>query len=1639
MEDRLSQIPERLSALPQRLAGALRPRGFRRGLGRAAAAIGLTSVFFGSALCGVLLHLWTDEARRVTRASVNAALASVLDGRIELGEIELLTLQRARIREVHIYDPEGRLVISAEGVDGRVATAGLISSLFSDEGPVRLTITRARIERARVALVPNAEGIPSLADTFLPRDKRPSPGVSRPFLLRLPRIEIGEAEITGDVGARLDAEARRISASVHVDTADLVAVDVARASLTERQLMGVETSGTASYHLRVDLREGVDPASAVDDGPRSPLSMWATLSGTVAGIPASAEARMDGLELDARAALPSVEPAALAAVFPGLPLTKAVTVTASAKGVLPALTFEGFADIPQGAGMATVRSEGSVDLGDGVKLIGDIRVEELDPRLFFADVPEARLSGRARVFLALRAGDPDPRIAVEVATRAATIGAHVVPAIDAVLHLHRGTLLGSATLHEGGLPIDARVRVRDGAVAFSASTSGVAFGDSPRLAAWVSGTGALRVDGSLDEGRLHATARADLEGVASRVGPPLHATRATVSGTVAGPLDDLELEASAFAQSLTFGDEELDKVTLSVHGPIGAPSLRVSILDAERGTIDAAARLSLADRRLTGVTLDVARNGVRAKGAVANVAITDTGLVVEGARISGEALGEAQGSLRLERGDLIGSMQARDLDLGRAATLLALPMTMAGIANIDANIRRVKGGRSGHLDVELENGKLAGVDGLSARLSAKLDGERVTTSGYVRLTEEASDDERGEAAKKGLVGVAALCDGVVAEIAVAAEGAIGGPLFAGASWRDATGAVDLVADNWSLKCLADRIPARMSPFAEVAGVVSLRAAIERAAGDRLPSIREASAATRGLVLVGKDESFESRRLDLSAKGAFDGDNGTTSASVVVHGNALRAELEAASILDPSTLLDADKRAAAWTTTPFELDLSFPRRPLSDWSDLPEPLATILPPLAGQGRMAVEVWGTLERPELRVVAKGFGVALPVASALEAPLLPPIDATFDATYDPSEGVGQADLDLSLVDDRPVAALSVTARVPVADLPGIVRGVAPTWTASAFAQLFDFPLGSIPVLADRDVSGSVSGRLSVRDIQANPRVEAALSLHDVLIGGVAVDGQLEGGIEPRSPGEIAGMGAGVIDAIAAAESLGDASARIDLAHEGGSLQLLLYGGARWVGLMQPSLDEGSAGGVALSTKRFRLSTLHPLVAGAIPRLDGRLDGSLAVEWGRIGETNDGRFSSAKLDVSDVVLLIPQLGQELREGRGSIRLQGGERGEQELVVENVEAKGTSGRVTAEATATFQGLRFQRARGGLAIRQGEELPITVEGVPIGKARGKVDFRLALGEGEVAMDVDLTDTTIDLPASSGRNVQSLDPAPGVTITPSPDRPREARSSRATRWVVNVRVKDADVRSSLFDARLDTAAEAPIRLVLSDRLHADGDIVIERGRIQLQDRRFEVDQALIRLRDEDASNPYVNLTAHWDAPDGSRVFVDYVGLLQPITDDKIRFRSDPPRSQNEILALLLFGESGANATGLVGTVSSTVATSIAGNLVSAVFGGVLQDVAINVGANEDGNYLGAQVSVSEDWRIGGAYEQVGQGSGPGSDTQRRGGCADLFADWSFARNWSLRGSTGYCSYEEGTPAGGGQEFNLGIDVLWQYRY
>lgn len=1625
-------VAERLSALPEQLVRAFRPKRSWRFVGSLAAALGLAAVFGAALVGGALLHLDTPPARRVARAATNALLGSLFQGRVELGEIRRLHFGGAELESARIIDPGGVVVAQVEGLRATIDTAGLLDSLLFSDGaprsPILITLPHVQLDRVTTTLLPDEDAIPTIASTFYPRDPTPSDPFARPVMLSIEDIQVDEAHAAGDVGLPVDATVRRAHASLHVNTDELVAIDVDGVGFNERGLLGKSLSGLAEYHLRVRLPKPGD----LDPAPR--LRMWGSASGYLEQLPFVATISMEGMDLQSKIELPLIDRARLDGLLDALPLSRQASGSVDVAGTLPLLSFGGSLAISQGAGLGSVTFDGQLDVARGPRLTAQVESLEIDPRSFIETMPDARIDARAAVRLDATPGSP--RLRVDVQSDATVALGQVIPAIDAVLELAGDRWIASATVHEAGLDVDTRLGVgADGAVDFSVIVPSASLGAAPRLAAWLGGDASARVDGRWADGVLDAKLTGNIASMRVPLGASgvLGAERASMQGRVRGTLDALNVEATAQATRLSAQGESWDDVRVSVAGSLDRLRVTADVRDDLRGHMKARGDLSIPRRNVENVRLELERGGVSLAGTIAELGFDARGLRARGLELGGPELGTLRGGLALRGQELVGELEGRDLDLGRAGRLLALPVDLEGKANVAIALEPTPKGRRGHVELELERGRLLSFDGISARVSMGFEDDRVETSGFVRVIERASEETRSAALAEGLFGGTRLCDGPVLELRFAeGEGRLAGPLLSSTSWRDAVGSVELDTGETNLHCIHRRIPFFINPLERARGLLSARTKLARKSPLSSPSLEDLYLRTHGLELVGKGEAWESHRIDAQLRADVDGERHESRAELLLFDGSMLLEADLEANADLGVLGSSSPLGAALAEVPFELEIHVPRRGIGEFDTLPSPLRQLIPKLAGDLRVDAELSGTPSAPYAYLSAQAFRLGAATTDVVDS-LVPPIDLRLGATYEADDAKLGAELEV-LHEGVEVAHVSAAVEVPIEELASLRPK---RWTGGVHAELLELPLAAFPLLADRDVAGFASGTISLTGLNQRPELDVDVELPFLALGESFVDGRITAHISsPRS-------GDATDDDEApnrSDEVLGAGDLRVELeGQDGGAIQLLAHAGFRWEARTIPLLNRDQRGGLVASAERFRLAAAFPFVSGLVSRLDGYLDGKVALEWGRIDDAARGRVALADLSVSEAVVFIPQFGQELRGGK--LRLvasteQTSQGPRTLLTASELEALGTTGRVHGSAEVDLDGLVLTQARASLQIDEGEELPVTVEGVPMGRASGLVELALEPSERGVALDVDVPKLRLELPASSTRNVQSLDEVSTIQVSQPLGPPARKRDADAFEWAVSVSLGDVRAGSTGVDVRVRTLEDAPLSLVLSDELRTRGEIVLAGGEVELNKRRFEIDRGIIRLREEDAGNPYVNVTAHVDVGDGSVIYVDYVGLLSPITDEKIRFRSDPPRSQAEIVSLLLFGDTTASpgAGSVVGSVGGTVATALANELLAQ---SVFRDVSINLGSTEEGGYVQAAMPLGESLRIDlsvGAQQQ--QGARPVGTAGSSAGqtCRDVGLDYRITKRWSLRAWGGLCNAEAEDV-----RTSVGVDAVWQYSY
>jgi translocation and assembly module TamB len=1591
----------------------------RRALATIGAGLGLTLVFVGATATGAALHLNTPTTRRLAQKITNDALSSAFLGKIVIDEIDYVSLLHgADVRGGSVLDPNGQTVIRATDIRVRVSAIAIAKNfIFGDE--LHIGIPFIRIDNAE-ALLEQKDGELTLVKTFEPtppkepqKPKEPSaPG--RPLFLTIERFELGHAWAHGEVapGQRLDADASRVSGSLHV-TPDEVALDVDQVGLAERRILPVTASGVADFHLR---------AGKV-------VKLWSDFAGQIGEIETHARFLMDGDRLEATADIPHGAPSAISKLVPGYPVVYPVTVKASAMGTLPEIEIAATAVVENDAvAPPTVGITGDISLGDQVRIEAAVDARDIDLRALGPGMPEAIVSAQASAKMEI---GESVRIVASAQTQPTVIEGQDIPAVDAHAVVDGDLVTGSVHVHEAGMPLDGWFDVLpDGMVRFQVSTEVASLRAVPRIAAPVDGSGRLAIRGTVKEGELDARVRASFAGV--RAPGDVSLAGAHIDGRVHGPFAKLNVNASVSGTDLEAGGYAFDKLLVSASGPVTSPWVRATLTNSDR-LIDVSGAIDAEGGGARRVKVHIEQDNKTLDGTVARVGARAGGVAIDGIAITGDGIDGIEGSLALRGGEIVGKLKGDGIDVARVVKLAALPIRAQGLLAFDVDLEKTRKGRKGHVNIALEDGEAAIVSGVSTMMALRFDDEKVRADGYVRLVSKPIPGERP----------ADRCDGTIASVRVHdGEGEIKGQITDPKTWERASGSIGIAADDWDLRCIA-RLAPGVLPLSEIAGKVTTRLRVERKLGERLASVRDLLVKTRGLTVAGPESpetekpTWESRSIDVEVTGGYDSETGKTEAKLALFDPKPVVTVSTAIQVDVPALLDRPAaREASLRSAPMMVHVAIPRRTIGSFASLPF-VKDSLPPIAGEIQMDAFVNGTMTEPRVASRILGWGIAHQdaVAATPEASdFRVPVDVDALATYDSKRATLEAHV---LKNGRELMRADAELNAKLADLLAgkSSNPKVPLWTGSLEAKLYEVPLAEVPMLAASNVGGHIAGTIAVRGLGDKPSVAIDLELPDLQMGN---DNFFEGGrisLHIDSDKEGADIPEELKKRISAKDT---AVAKVELTgQDGGKLSVSAFAGVVWKDKLIPMPDNDSAADFFLSARRFRLTALQPAVAAVLSKLDGYLDGDLRFGWNRIGETEKGKIE-ADLSLTKGVFYVPQLGQEFTGAH--LHVIAKETGE--IRVDDIGASALSGKVKGWARARFDGVTFKDAAAELTIKKGEELPVALEGVPLGRMYGTIAATVTNRKDALVAAIRIPSIHLELPASIGRNVQSLGEHEEIILSHPVAEPEEkTRGGDARKVIITLDVGEAAVDGSMVSLAIRTSKANPPRVEITDKARVYGDVELVRGQLDVLGKEFELEKALVHLRGQDEPNPYLNATVRWDAPDGSRVYIDYIGSLNPITDEKIHFRSEPARSKQEIIGMLLLGsdyEHGTIAGGSAGQSNEptrstgNAAGGIAAGFIADQFSGLLADsgISTSVGTTDDGALKTGLVYEKGTTKTQVTYEGS-SGSGPGSTggANRRTGRTEVSVDWRFRRNWLLRGMVGV----------GGDQPSSGVDLLWQYRY
>ena len=1454
---------------------APRPASFWRRLGRRLGGVALGLLLLLVVLPPALLVALRFEAPRAFVArKLDTALASLFRGRLRIAVLERVDLGGVRVTG-SIEDPAGRSVIRFQSVTVRASVPALLVSVIRGGGtPGAIQIDEVRIPHSEVTLVDGPDGIPTIAHAFDPRT--PSAPTSGPSTPP-PTLTVSDLRID--------------HAWVHgrVGSSPLLDAELSRASAT----LGLDPK---TFHVELtDSRlvsrlepYALDPRGKVVGALRvpfstDPLSMKVTFEGDAAGTPVVARATLEGEGVSAEAHLAGVSEATLRRFVPGLSLRGTQRVDARAQGTLRELSLT--LDAAGEAGQ--ISAQGRLFTGPPLRVELTAAGKRWDASALAPTAPATSIDFDA--VLALVSEDSGVRVRYDLAVQRPVVAGETLPSVTTEGALRAAgselTLEGEVRAKEAGLDARGSYAVRlAGERGHVEVGLNVDVSNPPRLVALagIRARGKATVRARLELPKLTVgglvEARFDeIERGADRVG----ATRLHVEAD--GPLADPRLKGSVLASGAHVQGLDIASIVAgwagtprNAHVEVGLSTTKQEdlVLTTELGAVGAEVVLTGAKARFRDRHGDVDLAVGRASFGGQRIAVDE--LTLRGP-------GEAHASLLLEGSRWRVSARTDRLDLAR----------LAQVARLRTPLRRARA----TLVVELAQARQ-----LEGTVRGRLDGVSYGTvnDGKASLELEGRAEAWSGNITTELVPGARL-DLIFRDFHALRLAKTDGPLPEGE--LRASGTMDL----GGMTPLLAAFPA--IPVENAHGRVDVELEYRREGLTSLPTLT-GRIRTHDLELVEKREARSaidtSEEAIQAAPSVYKGIDFGVDLALDAAARRLTAHL---GFYDArAELLTVDASAGPWRDAPIaaimeqlydiplEVRAAMPTRKLVE---LPPPLR----PSSLRGRVAGDLTfeGTLREPHLVVDVRASRLAAATGARVQGEVKSRISVLGHVEYTKEGGK------LALIAD------AARTRAVDADI---------RWSGDALRAISDpaeldrlvvsgdvvvdrFDLETVPALKNRQLEGVVSGALKLEYGPNKRAVMANLVAHPLRVGPATFD-QFNLAVD-AAPGHLRGA--------------------VDVTGRSGALRANVTSGLDWPAHGLPRVAGDSA--AALSARQFRLAGLWPLFSGSVNELDGRLDADLGA---RVVGSNVTLSGSGRL--ADGVVQIPAVGQRFESISADIKVQ-----PSAILIRNLRANGLTGQVQGQASVALdEHLALHRFDTELTITKNQKLPITVEGVAIGDAWGKVEAHLVNEPTRVSLRVAVPELHVEVPDSAGDGVQDLAPDASVRVgvhradsvfAALPIQPIEPPRSSPTPIDVTIELGSVWVRKGdLVNAELTGAIHVAIR----EETQVTGRIDLKGGSLDVSGKHFEIERGTVTFTGGDPANPTVSALARWDAPSGYAVFATYTGTAKK---GKLTLAAEPQLSQDEIVNLILFGTpegsvssgGGGTAAGAAGLAGSTAARGV----------------------------------------------------------------------------------------------------------------
>lgn len=1303
---------------------------------------------------------------------------------------------------------------------------------------------------------------------------------------------------------------------------------------------------------------------------RAPLVARARFAGDVWGSPTALRAELRGRAVSARVVLDSVRPEQLGRVLPGSELGGAVALHATLKG-----TF----DRPKVSARARLGA-GEVDLQlalDSVAhtLNAAVHARGLDLSLIDPGLPKSTLSAT------LTAGGR------YVDTRELTLGYRVRVAESelggAPLPVTEGD--GSFTLSRAApaLPVAWRVqgKVRiDEPGAHSAFDYAAHGGGGGEQRASLSGTTTLADPGRLArlvpglhaQGSVQSNARFDLG--ASRLWVDMHASLPEIGtstarargvelrGTAEGTFARPEFALDAAFARLAVADRVYRAGRVRVSGT--PERLRIDAHTREPPQLEFGALVTLEPAvEVADAELRVGSGAATQRLSAASVRIAQHRITANDVRWVTPS-GWARASFEYGRGLRTLRLQAHDFDLVEAAAPWQLERGMPrGVVTANLRFDREPAGASGYVEADMKGLGYGPVDDATARVSARL------REGLLAGSMDAK--WRGSAASVTIdeLPLAALPPERATELAGRLSGRV----------------------SVELEDIEPLLGRASVPLEEAGGHAEVTFRVEKRPRDLMQV--DATLETSRLRLVGVREELEGATAQAARRAA--------------PWSLTGIDVDLALALDQATRelsLDAKLTDAKGRLVALQTDARWPeeaaRLPLTRWPALWQQVETtahlwLLPRklsawpapvevsgIDGTASLSVHATGSYQNPNLRWMARLEDFGPPDAPRHD------LELTTSGDYRPEGGTGRVGV---AAKDRRVATVEAEWR---GDAIGYWANGRAAPVGKLHGRLDRFPVAVVPLATSQPLAGHLTGAFEAERTETEWQGRVELASNDFSVARIAAE-------RMRLRAKLL---AGRVDA--AFRAAGGALGSID-AEVSGSVPI------------GPNASQSPELSARLRARQFQLKALEPLVAGSISGLEGLVNADLAGDLSRETPKLRGR-----IDVSHGAAQLPALGQTLHSIEARVKLE-----QNRIALNRFEARGLTGRLRARGSATLDGLEVRSAQANVDITEREKMPVTVQGVTLGDAWGRASVKYRpVDERRQRLDVDVARLNLELPDVSPPGVQSLEPAAHIQVghrtragkfVEIPLQPIEEEPTGAPdRWIIAVKLGAVEVHKG---PGIAIGLKGNLRARIGRKTRLNGRIDLTGGKIDVRGKEFKIERGALTFDRSEVEQGVVTATARWDSPEDYTVYAEYSGT---VAEGRLRLRSEPPLTQDEILGLVMFGTPGGTfgarqqdeAATAVGLAGGTVTKGL--NRALSDFSSLDLSTRVDTSTGEARPELVLQVSPSVTARV---TQAIGEAP-PGQSPDR----TFLTVDLRLFTRWSLSTQVG-------------DEGGSSLDLIWRHRY